>query len=73
MRQPRLKDDNGNWVYAGDTITFSFGIPPLKVMAQVIDRHDSLWALPYNTEYSECRLRSLRRYVGAWWKAGGHE
>ena len=68
MRQPRFKDENGEWVYEGDFITFSFGIPPIKVTALVINRSETLWVLPDNPRYAECPLRGLRRHVGSWWR-----
>jgi len=68
MTKPRYKDDDCNWTYEGDTITFSFGIPPLKVTAKIMNRSGSLWVFPDNRRYAECPLRALRGYVGAWWK-----
>jgi len=68
MRKPRFKDDDGEWVYEGDTITYSYGIPPLRVTAKIMNRSGTLWVLPNNRRYAECCLRSLRLYVGAWWK-----
>ena len=67
-KPPRFKDDDGEWVYAGDTITFSYGIPPINVRAKIINRSGTLWVLPKNQRCAECCLRSLRLYVGSWWK-----
>lgn len=68
MSKPRFKDDDGNWVYEGDTITFSYGIPPIKVTAKIMNRSGTLWVLPQNPLTEGCPLRALRSYVGAWWK-----
>lgn len=74
MSKPRFKDDNGEWVYEGDTITFSYGIPPVAVMAKIDCINEKLWARPINRDTNHdryvksCPLRALRRYVGAWWK-----
>ena len=68
MSKPRYTDDEGEWVYAGDTISFSYGIPPVRVKAQIMNRSGTLWVLPDNRRYAECPLRALRGYVGAWWK-----
>jgi len=71
MSKPRYKDDDGEWVYAGDTITFSFGIPPVRVKARIMNRSGTLWVLPHNPRTEGCPLRALRGYVGAWWKEEG--
>jgi hypothetical protein len=64
----RLRDDDGQWVTAGDRIRFSFGIPPIAVEAEVIERNGRLIALTPGHTPSECLLRSLRNYVGEWFK-----
>ena len=63
-QQLRMKDDEGNWVGAGDTIVFSFGIPPLRVEAPVVERDGSLVALTPGCRPKDCKLRALRRHVG---------
>lgn len=68
MSKPRYRDDNGNWVYEGDTIGFISKKAPLKVTAKVVDRSGSLWVLPCNRRFAECSLRALGQYYGAWWK-----
>jgi len=66
MRKPRYKDDDGEWVYAGDTITFLIG--NIWVTAKITNRSGTLWVLPDNPRIEGCPLRSLRRYFYWWWK-----
>lgn len=68
MSKIKLFDDEGNPVGSGDTISFSFGIPPRYVKAKVVERDGRLFALTPDCESKECNLRSLRRYVGGWIK-----
>lgn len=67
-RAPTLLDDDGVQTRAGDTISFSYGIPPVGVRARVIQRAKSLIALTPNHTPAEINLRSLRRHVGAWFR-----
>lgn len=62
------RDDDGNRVGAGDTVRFRYGIPPVRVVALVVQRGKSLIALTPDHKPPECNLRSLRRYVGEWFK-----
>ena len=62
-----IKDNDGQKVSAGDTIEFTYGIPPVPVKAKIIQRRKSLIALTPGHYPREQNLRSLRRYVGAWW------
>ncbi len=64
----RLRDDDGEWVTAGDTVHFSYGIPPVGVDAPIIERNGKLIGLCPGHKPSEFNLRSLRRYVGSWYK-----
>jgi hypothetical protein len=63
-----LLDNDGAEVRHGDTIGFSYGIPPVGVRAQVVQRGKSLFALTPGHTPAECSLRSLRRYIGAWYR-----
>jgi len=65
---PRLRDGAGEWVTAGDTIRFTFGLPPIVAFAKIIERDGKLIALTPTHNPPECNLRSLRRYVGYWFK-----
>ena len=63
-----LKDDEGLTVMAGDKIRFSYGIPPVVVVADVVQRGKSLIVLCPGHNPPECNLRSLRKYVSCWYK-----
>jgi hypothetical protein len=67
-KQPFCIDDDGTRTYAGDSIRFSFGIPPTLVTAKIIERNGRLVALTPRHNPTECNLRRLRSCVGAWWK-----
>lgn len=62
------KDDDGLWVTVGDTIRFSYGIPPVGVNAPIVERDGQLVALTPGHKPKECQLRRLRRHVGNWYK-----
>jgi hypothetical protein len=62
------KDDDGQTVRAGDKIYFEFGIPPLRVIADVVDIVGRLFVLTPGLQPDSTNLRTLRRYVGGWWK-----
>lgn len=63
-----LFDDDGQPTYAGDTVAFSYGIPPVRVVAPVIERDGRLIALTPGHTPIECKLRALRYYAGCWYK-----
>jgi hypothetical protein len=67
----RLRDDDGEWVSAGDTVRFSYGIPPVAVDALIVERDGRLIGLCPGHTPPEFNLRSLRRYVGCWYKQQG--
>lgn len=64
----RLRDDDGKWVAAGDAVRFAYGIPPVSVDAPIIEREGRLIGLCPGHNPPEFNLRSLRRYVGNWYK-----
>ena len=64
----RLRDDDGEWTGASDTVRFSYGIPPVGVDARIIERNGRLIGLCFGHNPPEFDLRSLRRYVGSWHK-----
>lgn len=66
-RRKYHKDDDGRLTGDGDTISFSFGIPPLYVESLIIERDGKLFALTPDCSPKECRLDKLRSYVGAWY------
>lgn len=63
-----LFDDDRQPTRAGDTIVFNYGIPPLTVRPKVVQRGGSLIALTPGHDPAEVNLRSLRKYVGGWFK-----
>jgi len=61
-------DDDGQRTRAGDAVCFCYGIPPVGVRAQIIQRDGKLVALTPGHKPAECDLRSLRKYVGGWYR-----
>lgn len=61
-------DDDGVRVVAGDHITFSYGIPPVHVVARIESINRVLYAMTPEHNPKRCRLSELRECVGAWWK-----
>lgn len=66
-RKTRLKDDYGVPVTPGCSIVFSYGIPPVIVKAEVIERGGRLIALTPGHNPAECPVDELRDYVGGFW------
>ena len=66
----RLRDDDGQWVTAGDEIEFAYGIPLIYVRAKITQRGNRLIGIcPPLHKPAEFNLRSLRRHVCNWYKA----
>ena len=63
-----LRDDDRTPTRAGDTVCFNYGIQPIGVRARIVQRGRSLIALTPGHTPAECNLRTLRRYVGGWFK-----
>ena len=63
-----LLDDDGKRTTAGDTVCFSYGIPPVRALAKIIERDGVLVGICPGHNPDEFKLRSLRRYVGDWYK-----
>jgi len=61
--------DDGEKVGDGDEIIFSYGIPPVRVCAQVEAFEGELWALTPGHNPSRCRLSELRAHVELLYKA----
>ena len=62
------KDEDGVPVYAGDTIAFSYGIPPVRVEGVLFERDGKLiMPTPAHTP-KEATLAEIRRYCGIFWK-----
>jgi len=64
-----LLDDDRVPTRAGDTVKFIYGIPPVSIRAKIVARGKSLIALTPGHTPDECNLRTLRRYVGAWFRS----
>ena len=63
-----MKDDDGKTVKAGDTIYFSYGIPPIRVDAPVVKEGGKLVAITKGHNPEKCSLKELKEYVGQFWK-----
>ena len=68
MTKRRVLDSDGVEVRPGDTVRFSYGIPPVAVVARVIERDGKMIVLTPGHNPEESNLRSLKRHVGAFWK-----
>lgn len=67
-----MKDDDGFEVKGGDWISFTYGIPPVRVDARVFIRQGALTAVVVGRHKPrEMKLRALRRHVGNWYKTNG--
>lgn len=63
-----MKDSDGKTIKAGDTIVFSYGIPPLRVVAPVVLEDDKLVAITTGHTPSKCELKELKKYIGNFYK-----
>jgi hypothetical protein len=63
-----LLDDDGKRTGAGDRIWFSYGIPPVRAEARIVQMGNSLIAFIQGHTPSRAFLRGLRRHVGCWYK-----
>lgn len=64
-----MRDDDGEKVGDDDTVFFSYGIPPVRVLAPVKEIDGVLWALTPEHNPKRCKLKQLRRHVGSFYKA----
>lgn len=64
-----IKDSDGVVVKPGDAVRFSYGIPPVGVCAEVIERDGRLIALTPGHNPKECPVSQLKRHVGDFWIA----
>lgn len=65
-----LIDSDGVVVKAGDTIVFSYGLPPVVVHARVILRDDALIALTPGHDPAECPVAELEHDIGDFYVVG---
>lgn len=63
-----MKDMDGKTIKEGDTIIFSYGIPPRKVVAPIILKNGKLIAITTGHTPATCELRQLKKYVGGFYK-----
>lgn len=67
-----MRDDDGMAVKHGDYINFSYGIPPVMVVARVYKRNGVLFfKCQGNHNPPIGKLKDLRRHVVSWYKRGG--
>jgi hypothetical protein len=61
MRQ--IKDDFGQTINEGDTVSFSYGIPPVGVKAKIISENGRLIAVvPEPHKPERCNLSYLKKW-----------
>jgi uncharacterized Zn ribbon protein len=65
-----MRDDDGKRVQAGDSVRLVYGLPPVAVVAKIVERDGRLVALCPGHTPEEFSLRTLRRAVGSWYKEG---
>lgn len=58
-----LHDKNGVEVYEDDTISFTYGIPPVKVVAQIVCRNGKYDASTTGHKPDSCELYELNEAV----------
>ena len=63
----KILDSDGVEVTAGCTVFFSYGIPPVGVVAPVVDRDGVLIALTKGHHPSEAEVRDLEKHVGCFY------
>jgi hypothetical protein len=66
----KIVDSDGVEVTVGCTISFGYGIPPVPVVAPVVERKGVLIALTPGHNPSEARVSKLRKHVGDFWVMG---
>ena len=62
-----IKDSDGVTVTDGCTVTFSYGIPPVRVVTPVVRRGRRLIALTEGHHPQECFMSELKEHVGDFW------
>ena len=66
-----MRDDDGDAVGPGDWITFSYGIPPVRVYARVSSHAVLTVTVLGNHKPGTMALANLRKHVGCWYKYTG--
>lgn len=67
MKTP-YHDEDGIRVTERDWVEFSYGIPPVKVVAEIVRYKDRLIVLTPGHNPEACRLSKLREFVGIFYK-----
>lgn len=62
------KDGDGEEVKAGDRISFSYGIPPVRVEGVLFERDGKLIMPTSGHNPAEATLAMIRRHTGGFWK-----
>lgn len=70
IRRNRIRDSDGVEVKIGDVLQFSYGIPPVSVVAPVIERDGKLIALTAGHNPAECPVADIMDHVGDFWICG---
>jgi len=66
--RPFLRDDDGVPTRAGDLVTFSYGMPPIRAIGRIINQKGRLLVSTPGCNTERGCLRSLRHYVGEWYR-----
>jgi hypothetical protein len=65
-----MHDSDRRKVTAGDKILFSYGIPPVRVIAKVIEENGKLIALTPGHNPERATLTQIRRWCEHFYKVG---
>jgi hypothetical protein len=68
MKKRRTFDSDRNEIKAGDFITFSYGIPGVRVEAPVVEITGKLIVLTVGHNPSKIALSRLKHHVGLYYK-----
>lgn len=60
----KILDGDGIEVTDGCTVCFSYGIPPVHVVAPVIYKNGKLVAMTIGHSQAQCEVRHLEKHVG---------
>ena len=63
-----MTDAEGKPIRAGDVVSFSYGIPPVRVEAKVKDINGVLYAMTPGHNPAKCKISELSRHVGEFYR-----
>ena len=66
-RATGIDDINGDPIFTGDTVAFSYGVPGVGVRGSVVDENDEFFVLTPGHTPDRIKLASLAAYVGDFW------